>query len=111
MGVSYYTCDSCSRTYPDCGYYGYCKCGASLCDWCYDEARKKHGGIEEEEADELIKAGEMDEYLGPTAKACPLCTLETITDATMVVFLLKQVGKTRKQVEKEMRDVGTKDVH
>lgn len=110
MGVSYYTCESCTINFPDCGEYGFCKCGANLCGWCYDTARKKYGGIEEEDADALIEAGEMVEYLGPTAKACPLCTFETITDATMVVYLLKQVGKSRTQVEKEMRDAGKENI-
>jgi hypothetical protein len=107
MGVSYYTCESCKRNFPDCGEYGYCKCGAMICDWCFDQAVFKHGQLEEEEADRLIAAGELEEYVGNTANACPICTLETITDETMLNWLLKQTGKTRKQVEKEMRNAKT----
>jgi hypothetical protein len=82
MGVDFYTCANCERTFADCGPYFSCfTCSEHFCT-------KKCGGrqvVEEpEDCDEVITT-------------CILCRKESATSSDMVCFLLKKFGLTYDQ--------------
>ena len=90
MGIDYYVCDVCGESYPDCGPCGMCgNCESSLCGDCHDKAKEKYGVHTDDSYDSL---------------KCQLCTKDVITNDVMVEFLLKRIGVTRKQVEKDIRN-------
>lgn len=89
MGVDYYACQNCGRTFPDCGNYFSCY----TCDsrYCSDECGGKEyvpedpGEEEEEEKDWEV------------ATTCILCRRETIRDSDLVSFLCQKLNLTYDQ--------------
>ena len=76
MGVDFYACQICDETFPDCGNYFGCECGAMFCS---------------------TKCGKPDteDENNPT---CCLCRKDEATDYVLLKFLLKHVKMTRNQV-------------
>lgn len=49
MGIDYYSCEICDKSFPDVVHYGHCgKCEEVLCGSCYDKMREKYGELGEE---------------------------------------------------------------
>lgn len=103
MGVDFYTCEneSCSRTYPDCGYYFSCSgCESRFCtNTC--------GGrqLVEEESDDEVDDDSYHEEL----TSCILCRKESIQGHEMVSFLLKKLGLTYEQAAVMFREEPEED--
>lgn len=90
MGVDYYSCSNCSETFPDCGYYGNCKCENILCGPCFKEFKLKYG------TEETYDYGEVSKF-------CDDCSLENPSDNKILNYLLKSLNKTKESVVKEMQ--------
>jgi|SRR6185369_15402067 len=95
MGVDFYTCANCERTFPDCGPYFSCWCGEHFCS-------KTCGGrqVVEEESDEDVPDDEYREEV----TSCILCRKESVTDRDMVRFLLKKLSLTYDQAIQMFRE-------
>ncbi|KQL18813.1 hypothetical protein [Cytobacillus solani] len=124
MGVSYYACKCCGESrYEE--YVGSCTtCGKTLGTCCvvnddigsdyayeygviYDgsEAQKNEYGIEEDwEEKGWVTIGEVIDDTSIQPKYCPFCTGEEIAQEDILAYLLKQIGKTHTEVEREYRD-------
>lgn len=83
MGVDYYACEKCNKTYPDCGNYFVCRgCDSNFCsDKC--GARQ-------------IVEDEIDEY-DFDLTTCVFCRKEVFTDNQIICALLKHFSITREQ--------------
>lgn len=77
MGVDFYTCAFCQRTFPDCGPYFNCFCGEHFCT-------PACGGRQYIDPE----AG-VEEYT-----SCVLCRVEEVTNRDMLTFLLKHFNLT-----------------
>ena len=74
----------------------------------HDEAEKRlaEGRVNAEWAsrlDEDSLYGEEAEYEWPI-ELCPICQLKSFTDSDLISFLLTDAGKTRDQVENQIRE-------
>ena len=91
MGVDYYTCDACGEVFSDCGHCGLCEgCEADLCGECYDKSTSKY-------------QGDNDDGEWQPLEKCIVCQKDVVTDAMIVAFYLKTSGRTREQVEKDIK--------
>jgi hypothetical protein len=89
MGVDFYACENCGHTFPDCGDYFGCECGAIFCS--------SECGVrisEEVPTGDKYADGE-DKYEDRTT--CSFCRLENLADHEMIPFLLNKLGLTREQ--------------
>lgn len=85
MGVDFYTCDNCSRNYPDCSYTAtWCSCGGHFCS-----------------PDCADREGANDEDDGGT---CVLCRVEVIKAEDMLSFLLKHFKITYDEAKELYRN-------
>lgn len=85
MGVDFYTCSSCERTFPDCSYYFTCT-GCEM-NFCSD----KCGGREETNEDDDLPRYERE-------TSCVLCRKDEATDNQLLYFLLKKYNLTYDQI-------------
>jgi hypothetical protein len=90
MGVDYYTCETCSTNFPDCGPHGYCICENILCGWCHDKFVKQYGETE------------TDDY-GTVSNGCDICKLVKPSDFDLIKYLLYVTGRKREDVEAALR--------
>lgn len=94
MGIDYYSCDYCGKSFPDCCNYEYCNCGKH---WCSEHCAELAGlevNRELEECDDFSE--EMNGY-----KTCQYCRKEDVEDYNLVDFLLNKLEITREEAVKE----------
>lgn len=94
MGVDFYTCENCERTFPDCG--PYFSCTGCYSRFCSDKCGVKQIVQEEGEEDD-------GNYLEEVT-SCIFCRKESVTDHDMVHFLLKKAGLTYDQAVQIFRE-------
>lgn len=82
MGVSFYTCEACNRTFPDCRAHFQCYSCSSL--FCSDECGGKQ-----------VYRESPPEYEELTN--CIFCRMEVVTDRDLLQFALKRLNLTRDQ--------------
>lgn len=81
MGVDFYTCQRCRRTFPDCGRYFSCSCEARFCsDRC---GERQEVEPEDDENDEVT--------------SCVFCRNEDASTADLLSFCLGELGITEEQ--------------
>jgi len=87
MGVDFYACANCGRTFPDCGYYFSCyTCNHHFCS-------NDCGGREVEQ-----DPNDPDGTKGyEEITTCILCRKEDATDYQLLKFLLNHFKITREQ--------------
>lgn len=86
MGVDYYTCQNCSDTFPDCGYYFTCNGCESM--FCSNECGKKQS---------VDGKNRWNEDL----TSCIFCRHEAVTDRSVLLFLCRKYGITEEDANKE----------
>ena len=69
MGVDYYVCDHCGKTFPDCMGYDRCEAGHRICDKCTRHILPREHGDDTDKYDGLTEDGEL-----PSVR-CPVCIL------------------------------------
>lgn len=75
MGVDYYTCANCERTFPDCSYYFTCaNCEYSFCSDACGKKESMPEGIDDPDED---------------MTTCVLCRNESATDSQLLTALLE----------------------
>lgn len=89
MGVDFYTCANCAYNYPDCG--DYFRCSGCEEGFCSDKCGGRQ--IIEEESDEEVD----DEHYKEELTSCILCRKESVTDNTLLHFLLNKFNLTYEQ--------------
>lgn len=80
MGIDYFSCHHCGKSFPDCSYYVSCDCGYS---WCSNECAKKDG----------YKLNKKEE-----TSTCKYCRGEDYEDKFLLNKLLKMNKMTKKQL-------------
>jgi hypothetical protein len=84
MGVDFYTCENCGRTFPDCGPYFSCySCSARFCS---NECGVKQ--VEDDESEGEPEDGRWKEEI----TTCIFCRKESVTDRDLMLFLLKKLA-------------------
>ena len=86
MGVDFYACENCGHTFPDCGDYFSCECGATFC------CNECGGRSVTEPPDDWDEDTDWEEVV-----TCIFCRLESVADHEMIPFLLNKLGLTREQ--------------
>lgn len=87
MGIDYYSCNYCGKTFPDCGHYVYCNddCGRH---WCSDSCASEEG------------RRQIDDDTDPNSYNCNFCRKEDVDDHELFKFLMKTHKLTRKKLLK-----------
>lgn len=94
MGVDWFPCDNCDETFPDAGPYALCEdCSGKLCCKCMKKLSIRDTMVAK------IENYDPDEY-----SQCPFCSREIITNADLLTYALNRLGKTRKELEQELRN-------
>lgn len=98
MGVDFYSCHHCEKTFADCGYYINCGnyCGRV---WCSDECAEAEGVTTDEDTNE--------------ESPCSFCSKDNVEDYELLRFVLKKFKLTREKAlklwqEKYKKDKGKK---
>lgn len=86
MGVDYYTCDYCGKTFPDCCYYISCDCTRM---WCSDVCAEKDG-YENRENEEIEDGDDLI--------SCNFCRGEDVVDSDLLKFMIKHFKTTRSKM-------------
>ena len=105
MGVHFYPCDHCNRTFPDCGSYLSCvECGRK---WCDDNCAS-HCNLAKSDYNQEGTRYEIldwdDERWDEAEYVCSHCRIETASDSELFAFALKKLGVTREALEIEYID-------
>lgn len=107
MGIDYYSCSKCSKTFPDCGEYDICGCCSSnYCKFCGEKQHKKYGSFEADENGNIKDEEKYKDYWAIEdgyLKKCDICSLKNIDDSILIEFLLRKFKITRKNAEKEIK--------
>lgn len=103
MGVDFYICTKCSRTFPDCGEYSLCNedhggCGKVFCGTeCAALEMPGRDRVLTWQEVEALPEGEFQAL----KTTCSDCRNENASDENLFYFLLKKLGTTRDDVAKE----------
>ena len=100
MGVDWYPCEDCGRTFPDCGPCGHCSCERFFCGSCQNKFNVKYGTWDADDDEDYDPNVHEDGLL----KKCDYCAFEKITAEDLLPFVLKKAGLTRKQAETQFRE-------
>jgi len=117
MGVSFYCCDRCKESIYEEDIGNCAKCGESVCTECaldlnvelYQTCLEQHDK-EDDEYKELLEEMKPygiteDNYCdGFSPKHCPFCNKKSIGDKQLIEYLLKQIGKTKEEVIKILKE-------
>jgi hypothetical protein len=75
MGVVWYQCEECKKTYPDCVPCGYCEgCGADLCGECLCKSEGKFGT-------------ESDGYGNEFLIKCNCCAGDSVDELVLLSYI------------------------
>ncbi len=70
-----------------------------------EKAKVKYNSMSEENKEGLLEETEMYEFRYKIpVENCPICTLNYITDETMVDYMMATLGKTKAQIENEIKE-------
>ncbi len=89
MGISFWICHNCNRTFPDCGEYT--RCNTCELHWCSDECAEEEGYRWTEEEDEY----------GEAITSCDFCRNEAVEDFELFAYALERLGLSREALEEE----------
>jgi hypothetical protein len=95
MGVDFKVCKFCGETFPDCGDFVGCECGAK---WCCDGCAEADGFQYEEEG--FTPSGEDWEQ----ETSCNFCRGEDCEDWELLSFALERLGVTRNNLVKMFKE-------
>lgn len=88
MGVDFYACNNCGETFPDCGSYFHCDCGATFCS---SECGKHE--YKEYSDDDIDDENDYEEEIS----TCIYCRVESVLDHDLLIFILDKYGLTYDQ--------------
>ena len=102
MGVDYYACDCCGDALYE-EYVSDCNsCGVYLCVDCLVDK----DGVSKDGRYTYPFSGDDGEI---DSKHCPYCEGSEIKESEFISFLLKNLGKSREEMEEEFRNRGEAD--
>ncbi len=105
MGVDFWICKACNRTFQDCGPHETCSedeigCGARYCSAECAKLRKPE--IVDDLSWDEFEALSKDEQ-AKRRTTCADCRNELETHENLLMFLLASIGKTRGELVNEFR--------
>lgn len=94
MGVDFFACDECGETFADCGPFARCEsCDQKLCPSCMS-----HFGVSGGMADMDDEDYSEDDY-----DQCPFCSLDAVSDKTLLEFALEKLRATKEELVAEFK--------
>jgi len=115
MGVDWYPCKSCGKTFPDSGHY--VSCPYCRTHWCNYKCAEKDGYMEDQckLGYEVIEGYEQNEECEESDKnscfkcdnyikgGCKYCRQEDFEDVILLDYLLQSLNKTREELITEYK--------
>lgn len=86
MGISFFNCDACNETIPDCGSWFTCKeCEIYLCEDC----------------EKQYQCGDYYEYeeVAEQHENCPFCTLKLVSDEKLFTHVYELFNITKEELK------------
>jgi uncharacterized protein (UPF0212 family) len=94
MGVDYYACNNCGKTFNDCGDYATCEtCGHMLCPRCMDKFGVGSSMV-------MPNNDSAEDGYDP----CPFCTKKIVSNITLLGYALVQLGMTKEELIKKYKE-------